>query len=98
MKKQFAISALKELKDFHKKTKKLTDLGISITTFSKIEEQLVESIARMFSENEKQVKQNIDDINWWLYERTSKIIIYSNGYKKDLTKVADFVEWLNRER
>lgn len=93
MKKKFAIESLKKIKEISEKTHTLYKLGVDLIEFENGTEPLTKSIALLLV-GEKDYKEAIDDIDWWLYEDVEKKI-YLNGKKTiDVETAEQFVDWL----
>lgn len=93
MKKKFAIEALKKIKEISEKTHTLYKLGVDLIEFENGTELLTKSLALLLV-GEKDYKEAIDDIDWWLYEDVEKKI-YLNGKKTiDVETAEQFVDWL----
>ena len=92
MKKKFAIEALKKIKEISEKTHTLYKLGVDLIEFENGTELLTKSLALLLV-GEKDYKEAIDDIDWWLYENVKKeITIDKKVY--NVAKTEDFVDWL----
>jgi hypothetical protein len=97
MKKEFAIRALNRIKVMDAKLKNLYDLGIDLEDFLGTYTNLaIESVAMLFTVNDtdKDFEKCLDDVLWWLYDKTDKIITI-NGIQNDVTEVENFVEYLD---
>jgi len=93
MKKKFAIGALKKIKEISEKTHTLYKLGVDLIELENGTEPLTKSIALLLV-GEKDYKEAIDDIDWWLYEDVEKKI-YLKGKKTIEVETAEqFVDWL----
>jgi hypothetical protein len=96
MKKEFAIRLLNRIKEMDAKLNNLSLLGIDledwIGTYTNLAE---ESVAMLFTVNDKDkdFEKCLDDVLWWLYDKTEKIITI-NGIQNDVTEVENFVEYL----
>jgi hypothetical protein len=97
MKKEFAIRALNRIKEMDAKLNNLSLLGIDledlIGNYTNLAE---EAIALLFTVNDtdKVFEKCLDDVLWWLYDKTDKIITI-NGIQNDLNKVENFVDYLD---
>ena len=97
MKKEFAIRALNRIKVMDAKLKNLYDLGIDLEDFLGTYTNLSEeAIALLFTVNDtdKDFEKCLDDVLWWLYDATDKIITI-NGIQNDVNKVENFVDYLD---
>lgn len=43
-------------------------------------------------------KEEVDWIDWWLYEDVEKIITYSDGEERDITKIEELYNFLIEEQ
>jgi hypothetical protein len=103
MKKEFAIKALKSIKEHIYVRGKLLELGVDISGLRTSDDMLHEAVAMFLlpeNGNEKTLEAIIDDITWWLYEDVDKVINVSkqsNGKKEDkdydVTTAEQFIEW-----
>jgi len=75
MKKEFAIKALNRIKEMNGKVKYLSDLGVEINNFLEAYSNLAEeSVALLFTDNEKDFDLCLEDVMWWLYKTDSMLI------------------------
>jgi hypothetical protein len=98
MKKEFAIRALNRIKVMNAELNNLSELGIDLEDFLDTYTNLAEeSVAMLFTVNDtdKDFIKCLDDVLWWLYDKTDKIITI-NDIKKDVTEVENFVEYLEK--
>lgn len=91
LRQQFAVKALTRIKEMQDKKNKLTSLGVDLTNYDDGVELLEEAVALLFSDNDAAM----EDVQWWLYEKADKVITLKDKKKLDLTKVEDFVNWLD---
>ena len=103
MKKEFAIKALKSIKELTEVREKLLELGVDISGLRTSDDMLNEAIAMFLlpeNGNEKTLEAIIEDITWWLYENVDKVITVSNpnnseeAEKEYTVETAEqFIEW-----
>jgi hypothetical protein len=96
MKKEFAVRALKRIKEINETYDKLKVLGIDLLDYENGINLLEESIALMFIENENDFERALNDVQWWLYENVDKIITLKDNTKVDVNKPEDFIDWINK--
>jgi hypothetical protein len=97
MKKEFAIRALNRIKVMDAKLNNISLLGIDLEDFLGTYTNLSEeAIALLFTVNDtdKDFEKCLDDVLWWLYDATDKIITI-NGIQNDVNKVENFVDYLD---
>jgi hypothetical protein len=95
MHKQYAIDAIKLLKQTDETLKSIKKQGFDLTTFTdpficKIET----SIATMLCDGSDSVfDQMLEQIAWWSYDSSEKIIHYKD-HQVDVESAEDFINWL----
>jgi hypothetical protein len=95
MHKQYAIDAIKLLKQTDETLKSIKKQGLDLTTFTdpficKIET----SIATMLCDGSDSVfEQMLEQIAWWSYDSSEKIIHYKD-HQVDVESAEDFINWL----
>jgi flavodoxin len=96
MQKQYAIDALKALKENDLKLKGLEEHGINLTDFTDPLVGMIEmSIATMLCNGSEQALEHIlKEISWWAYEPTDKIIHYKD-HQQNVESPKDFINWLS---
>jgi hypothetical protein len=94
MRKEFAIKALNRIKEMNGKVKYLSDLGVQIDNFLEAYPNLVEeSVALLFTDNEKDFDLCLEDVLWWLYS-TDSMLITVDGAQYNVSNAEHFVEYL----
>jgi len=94
MKKEFAIRTLKKIKEIQETHHKLKALGVDLIDH---ENGLLEEIvALLFVEDEKNFKEALIEIQWWLYEDVDKIITLRDKSKIDVNTPEAFIGWLEK--
>lgn len=94
MKKEFAIKALKRIKEIQETYLKLKDLGVDLLEYENGINLLEESITLLFIKDEKNFDNALYDIQWWLYEDIDKIITLPNNSIIDVNTPEAFIDWL----
>ncbi len=94
MKNKIVIDALLLLRQMNETNRQLSKLGIELTTYENSNNLLEKSVVLLIVTNEDNFKKALDDVLWWLYETTPKILTYQDGSKLDLTTPQSFVRWL----
>lgn len=94
MKKQFAIKVLQRIQELDAKSQELNKLGIDLTEFNdRSIDLMTEAVALQFANNDRHLEQCFSDIFWWLYD-TSPKVVHLGDISTDISKVEDFVDWL----
>ena len=96
MKKEFAIRTLKTIKEIQETYHKLKSLGVDLIDYEKGVNLLEESIALLFTKDEKNFEKALNDVQWWLYENVDKIITLGDKSNVDVNTPEAFIDWLDR--
>lgn len=96
MKKEFAIRTLKKIKEIQETHHKLKALGVDLIDYENGINLLEESVALLFVEDEKNFKEALIEIQWWLYEDVDKIITLRDKSKIDVNTPEAFIGWLEK--
>ncbi len=96
MKKEFAVRALKKIKEIQKHHAQLKKLGVSFELHENIADSLEEAICILFTDNDKDFEKALADVQWWLYENVEKVILVVNLEKIDVKTPEKFIDWLEK--
>jgi hypothetical protein len=96
MKKEYAVKTLNRIKEIQNNYHHLKKLGVDLIDYENGVNLLEESIAIMYSTNETEFENVLKDVQWWLYERVNKVITLADKTKVNVSKVEDFVNWLEK--
>jgi transcriptional antiterminator len=95
MRNEFAIKTLKRIKKIQDTKEKLQELGVELNEYEDGVNLLEESIAIMFSKDEKTFEEVIGYIHKFLY--LNKFFSGGKGTVSELTTSEEFVNWLDKE-
>jgi len=96
MKKEYAIRTLKRIKEIQETYHKLKAFGVDLIDYENGVNLLEESIALLFTQDEKNFENALNDIQWWLYEDVDKIITLGDNTKVNVNRPGCFIDWLER--
>jgi len=94
MKKLYAIRTLKRIKEIQENYHKLKAFGVDLIDYENGVNLLEESIALLFTQDEKNFENALNDIQWWLYEDVDKIITLGDNTKVNVNRPGCFIDWL----
>ena len=95
MHKQYAIDAIKLLKQTDETLKSVKKHGIDLSEFTEpLICKIETSIATMLCDGSDSVfEQMLEQITWWAYDSSEKIIHYKD-HQVDVESAEDFINWL----
>lgn len=96
MKKEFAVRTLNRIKEIQKTYHTLKNFGVDLIGYENGVNLLEESIALLFSKDEKNFEKVINDVQWWLYENVDKTITLGDNTKVNVNTPEAFINWLDK--
>lgn len=93
IKKDYAVKVLKRIKKIQENYHKLKELGVDLIDYEDGVNLLEESIAVLFSKDDKTFENILNDVQWWLYEGVEKKITYNDRVIL-VTEPEDFIDWI----
>jgi hypothetical protein len=95
MHKQYAIDAIKLLKQTNETLKSVKKHGIDLSEFTEpLIDKIETSIVTMLSGGSDLVFEQMSiEIAWWAYDSSEKIIHYKD-HQVDVESAEDFINWL----
>jgi hypothetical protein len=96
MKKEFAVRTLKRIKEIQKTYYTLKNFGVDLIDYENGVNLLEESIALLFSKDEKNFEKLLNDVQWWLYENVDKTLTLGDNTKVNVNTPEAFINWLDK--
>ena len=96
MKKEFAVRTLKRIKEIQKTYYTLKNFGVDLIDYENGVNLLEESIALLFSKDEKNFEKLLNDVQWWLYENVGKTLTLGDNTKVNVNTPEAFINWLDK--
>lgn len=94
MKEEFAIRALERIKEIQETYSKIKALGIDLIDYENGVDLLEESITILFVDDEADFESALDMVQWWLYDKSEKVITLSDKTKIDVSTPEEFIEFI----
>jgi hypothetical protein len=96
MKKEFAVRTLKRIKEIKKTYHTLKGFGVDLIDYENGVNLLEESIALLFTKDEKNFEKVLNDVQWWLYENVDKTLTLGDNTKVNVNTPEAFIDWLDK--